>query len=111
MRFQLHLLDKHGTKTSVRTEGKDNSRGCLITGANRHDFPLLGSTLELLSRFAHLLPKTISIRLESGTNNTTTRESLQELGRNYVNSSKNQNMTGRRPIQETVASADIQISA
>lgn len=79
---------KQGTKRSLMTDGKGIPLGCIIAPANRHDSPLLRPTLERLSRFAFFLPERITVHLDAGYDSQKTRDLLEELGCDYVISTK-----------------------
>jgi transposase len=71
---------KLGIKWSRLTEAQGIPLGCVVTGANRHDSPLLRPTLERLARFGFDLPDTMRIHLDAGYDSNVTRELLDELG-------------------------------
>jgi transposase len=71
---------KQGTKRSLLVEGNGIPLGAVVAPANRHDSPLLRSTLETLSRFGFDLPETIRVHLDAGYDSKGTRQLLEELG-------------------------------
>ncbi|WP_426623674.1 IS5 family transposase [Leifsonia sp. McL0607] len=79
---------KQGTKRSLLVDGRGIPLGCVVAGANRPDSPLLGPTLEKLSRFGFNLPERITVHLDAGYDNTKTRDLLDVLGCDYVISKK-----------------------
>lgn len=79
---------KQGTKRSLMVEGNGIPIGCVVAGANRHDSPLLGPTLERLSRFGFDLPERITVHLDAGYDNRATRELLKTVGCDHVISTK-----------------------
>lgn len=79
---------KQGTKRSLMTDGRGIPIGCVIAPANRNDSPLLRPTLERLSRFGFFLPERITVHLDAGYDSQITRGLLEELGCDYVISTK-----------------------
>ena len=79
---------KQGTKRSLLTDGAGIPLGCVVTGANQHDSPLLRPTLEKLGRFGFDLPEQITVHLDAGYDSTKTRELIAELGCHGVISTK-----------------------
>ncbi|WP_431711068.1 IS5 family transposase [Glutamicibacter uratoxydans] len=79
---------KQGTKRSLLVEGKGLPLGCVVAEANRNDSPLLRPTLEQLRRIEHLLPQRITVHLDAGYDSRKTRDLLEELGCDYVISTK-----------------------
>ncbi|GHH95783.1 hypothetical protein GCM10017779_62400 [Streptomyces capillispiralis] len=71
---------KSGTKRSLLVEGGGLPIGCALSGANRHDSPLLRPTLETLGRFGFHLPDRITMHLDPGYDPRVTRNLLTELG-------------------------------
>jgi transposase len=71
---------KSGQKRSVLCEGHGLPIGVVLAGANRHDSPLLGPTLECLSRFGFELPEQITVHLDAGYDSRVTRELLTVVG-------------------------------
>ncbi|MGO3064611.1 MAG: transposase [Brevibacterium linens] len=76
----VHPTDrgKPGQKRCVLVDGHDLPTGVILSGANRHDSPLLRPTLERLSRFGFFLPETM--RVESGCDSSVTRDLFAEFG-------------------------------
>lgn len=64
---------KKGQKRSLLTEGHGLPIGVVLTGANRHDSPLLFPTLERLGRFGFHLPEQIRVDLDVGYDSERTR--------------------------------------
>lgn len=62
------------------TDGRGIPLGCVVTGANRHDSPLLRPTLEKLGRFELALPEQTTVHLDAGYDSTVTRKLLTDLG-------------------------------
>lgn len=92
---------KQGTKRSLLVDGRGIPLGCVATGANRHDSPLLAPTLEKLARFGFDLPEQITVHLDAGYDSRATRDLLDELGCDYVISKKGTPLqTGARWIIE-----------
>lgn len=81
---------KQGTKRSLLVDGKSIPLGCVVAGANRHDSPLLGPTLEKLSRFGFDLPERITVHLDTGYDSSKTRDLLDTLGCDDVISKKSE---------------------
>jgi Transposase DDE domain. len=79
---------KQGTKRSLLVEGNGIPLGCVIAGANCHDSPLLGPTLEKLDRFGFDLPERITVHLDAGYDSGKTRDLLDTLGCDHVISAK-----------------------
>ncbi|MFJ2377158.1 IS5 family transposase [Streptomyces sp. NPDC087769] len=71
---------KLGIKWSRMTDGSGIPLGCVVTGANRHDSPLLRATLEKLGRFELALPEQITVHLDAGYDSMVTRKLLTDLG-------------------------------
>lgn len=71
---------KSGQKRSVLTDGNGLPLGVVLAGANRHDSPLLESTLQCLGRFGFFLPETIRVDLDAGYDSGVTRELLETMG-------------------------------
>lgn len=92
---------KQGTKRSLLVDGRGIRLGCVATGANRHNSPLLAPTLEKLARFGFDLPEQITVHLDAGYDSRATRDLLDELGCDYVISKKGTPLqTGARWIIE-----------
>lgn len=83
---------KQGTKRSLLTDAVGIPLGCVVAPANRHDSPLLRSSLERLGRFEHRfgvgLPAQITVHLDAGYDSIKTRALLDELGCDAVISTK-----------------------
>ena len=83
---------KQGTKRSLMVDGAGVPIGCVVTGANRGDSPLLRPTLEKLARFDHGLgaglPEQITVHLDAGYDNKPARAVLEEFGCRGVISTK-----------------------
>lgn len=71
---------KLGIKWSRMSDGRGIPLGCVVTGANRHDSPLLRPALEKLARFELALPEQIMVHLDAGYDTTVTRKLLTDLG-------------------------------
>ncbi len=75
---------KLGTKRSLLVDSGGIPLGCVIAPANRHDSPLLRSTLAWLARFDEGLgvglPEQITVHLDAGYDSAKTRALLDELG-------------------------------
>ncbi len=92
---------KQGTKRSVLVEGTGIPVGCLVAAANCNDSPLLGPTLEKLSRFGFELPGKITVHLDAGYDNGKTRNLLDTLGCDWAISSKGEPLqAGKRWVVE-----------
>lgn len=71
---------KSGQKRSVLIEGHGLPIGVVLAGANRHDSPLLESSLDCLERFGFWLPQQIRVDLDAGYDSQTTRQLLEVKG-------------------------------
>ena len=72
---------KGGLKRSVATEGAGVPLGVVSAGANRHDSPLLGPTLQAATtQVGPHWPKGITVHLDAGYDSQVTRSLLDELG-------------------------------
>ncbi len=72
---------KGGLKRSVATEDYGIPLGITCAGANRHDSPLLGPTLEATSRqLGNVLPGQRACHLDAGDDSSVTRQTLGEQG-------------------------------
>ena len=95
---------KQGTKRSLLVDGHGIPLGTVVAGANRHDSPLLRSTLEKLNRFADL-PEKITVHLDAGYDSRNTRELLDEFGCNGQIATKGKpaplQATRRWPVERT----------
>lgn len=72
---------KLGMKRSVMVEGYGIPLGRVLAGANRHDSPLLSSTLDRLDDLGPL-PDDITVHLDAGYDSAATRATLTERGLN-----------------------------
>jgi transposase len=72
---------KQGLKRSVVTDGDGIPLGAVVAGANTHDLPLLGPTLDTLERVGPL-PARPTVHLDRGYDSATTRQILTERGLN-----------------------------
>lgn len=68
---------KQGMKRSLLVEGYGIPLGRVLTGANRHDSPLLAPTLDRLDDLGPL-PETITVHLDAGYDSGKTRDLLAE---------------------------------
>ena len=66
---------KQGMKRSSMVEGHGIPLGRVLAGANRHDSPLLGPTLDKLDELGPL-PDTVTVHLDAGYDSDVTRELL-----------------------------------
>jgi hypothetical protein len=72
---------KGGLKRSIATEGADVPLGIVSAGANRHDSPLLGPTLQAATdQVGAHWPSQVTTHLDAGYDSAVTRELLDELG-------------------------------
>ena len=70
---------KQGLKRSVMVEGYGIPLGRVLAGANRHDSPLLGPTLDRLDDLGPL-PDEVTVHLDAGYDSGKTRALLDERG-------------------------------
>lgn len=70
---------KQGRKRSTVTEARGIPLGAVAAGANRHDAPLLGPTLDTLARLGPL-PAQPTVHLDAGYDSHKTRDLLAERG-------------------------------
>jgi transposase len=70
---------KQGLKRSVLVEGYGIPLGRVLAGANRHDSPLLGPTLDRLDGLGPL-PGEVTVHLDAGYDSDKTRSLLDERG-------------------------------
>lgn len=92
---------KQGTKRSLLVDGNGIPLGVVVAGANQHDSPLLGPTLDKLARFGFCLPEQITVHLDAGYDSGKTRDLLDGLGCDYVISKKGTPLqTGARWVVE-----------
>ncbi|MGK4585960.1 IS5 family transposase [Kitasatospora sp. HPMI-4] len=71
---------KQGLKRSIATEAHGVPLGLIAAGANRHDSPLLGPTLEAAIGQVGPLPQDVNVNLDRGYDNNKSRTLLRELG-------------------------------
>lgn len=71
---------KQGLKRSVASDACGVPLGIVSDGANRHDSPLLGPTLEAVRTQVGAMPEGISVNLDRGYDSATSRALLTELG-------------------------------
>lgn len=70
---------KQGIKRSMMVDSEGIPLGVVAAGANRHDSPLLASTLEVLRTLGGL-PEPVSVHLDRGYDSKLTRRLLEERG-------------------------------
>jgi hypothetical protein len=72
---------KNGLKRSIATEGAGIPLGIASAGANRHDSPLLGPTLQAATVQVGLYwPAQVTVHLDAGYDSAVTRRLLDDLG-------------------------------
>lgn len=71
---------KRGLKRSVASDAAGVPLGIVSAGANRHDSPLLGPTLETTKAQVGALPEQVNINLDRGYDSARTRALLDEFG-------------------------------
>jgi IS5 family transposase len=72
---------KGGLKRSIATEGAGIPLGIVSAGANRHDSPLLGPTLQQATvQVGPYWPVQVTVHLDAGYDSAVTRRLLDELG-------------------------------
>ncbi|MFJ8941114.1 IS5 family transposase [Streptomyces sp. NPDC102365] len=71
---------KQGLKRSVASDACGVPLGIVSDGANRHDSPLLGPTLEAAKAQVGPLPETVNVNLDRGYDSTKSRALMAELG-------------------------------
>ncbi|MDJ0368478.1 IS5 family transposase [Streptomyces sp. H10-C2] len=71
---------KQGLKRSVASDACGVPLGIVSDGANRHDSPLLGPTLEAAKEQVGALPETVNVNLDRGYDSLKSRELIAELG-------------------------------
>ncbi|WP_431955274.1 IS5 family transposase [Actinacidiphila sp. bgisy167] len=71
---------KQGLKRSVASDAAGVPLGIVSAGANRHDSPLLGPTLEAAKAQVGALPEQVNINLDRGYDSAKTRALLNEFG-------------------------------
>ncbi|MEV6022092.1 IS5 family transposase [Streptomyces sp. NPDC052036] len=71
---------KQGLKRSVASDACGVPLGIISDGANRHDSPLLGPTLDAVKEQVGVLPQAVNINLDRGYDSSKSRALLAELG-------------------------------
>lgn len=71
---------KQGLKRSVASDACGVPLGIVSDGANRHDSPLLGPTLEAAKELVGALPETVNVNLDRGYDSATSRALIAGLG-------------------------------
>jgi transposase len=71
---------KQGLKRSVASDACGVPLGIVSDGANRHDSPLLGPTLEAAKAQVGALPETVNVNLDRGYDSAKSRTLIAELG-------------------------------
>lgn len=71
---------KQGLKRSVASDAAGVPLGIVSAGANRHDSPLLGPTLEATKAQVGVLPEKVNVNLDRGYDSDKTRALLDEFG-------------------------------
>jgi transposase len=71
---------KQGLKRSVASDACGVPLGIVSDGANRHDSPLLGPTLEAAKEQVGTLPGTVNVNLDRGYDSAKSRSLIAELG-------------------------------
>jgi transposase len=71
---------KQGLKRSVASDACGVPLGIVSDGANRHDSPLLGPTLEAAKEQVGALPKKVNVNLDRGYDSAKSRALIAELG-------------------------------
>jgi hypothetical protein len=71
---------KQGLKRSVATDACGVPLGIVSDGANRHDSPLLGPTLDAARTQVGALPEDVNVNLDRGYDSAKSRALLAELG-------------------------------
>jgi hypothetical protein len=71
---------KQGLKRSVASDACGVPLGIVSDGANRHDSPLLGPTLEAAKAQVGPLPETVNVNLDRGYDSAKSRSLIVELG-------------------------------
>ena len=79
---------KMGIKRSMAVDASGIPLGAVTAAANRHDSPLLVSTLETVSEALGALPEGASVHLDRGYDSKLTRDRLEELGLRWEISGK-----------------------
>ncbi len=65
---------KQGLKRSAACDARGVPRGIVSAGANRHDSPLLGLTLDAAQEQVGMLPDTVNVNLDRGYDSIKSRE-------------------------------------
>ncbi|MDX3078653.1 IS5 family transposase [Streptomyces sp. MI02-7b] len=71
---------KQGLKRSVASDASGVPLGIVSDGANRHDSPLLGPTLEAAKAQVGTMPTTVNVNLDRGYDSAKSRALVTELG-------------------------------
>lgn len=71
---------KQGLKRSVASDACGVPLGIVSDGANRHDSPLLGPTLDAAKEQVGAMPETVNVNLDRGYDNAKSRALIAELG-------------------------------
>ncbi|MEU7640571.1 IS5 family transposase [Streptomyces sp. NPDC039016] len=71
---------KQGLKRSVASDACGVPLGIVSDGANRHDSPLLGPTLDAAKAQAGAMPATVNVNLDRGYDSSKSRALITELG-------------------------------
>ncbi|MET9603335.1 IS5 family transposase [Streptomyces sp. NPDC006459] len=71
---------KQGLKRSVASDACGVPPGIVSDGANRHDAPLLGPTLDAAKEQVGAMPETVNVNLDRGYDSAKSRELIAELG-------------------------------
>ncbi|MHA6761351.1 IS5 family transposase [Streptacidiphilus sp. PAMC 29251] len=71
---------KQGLKRSVASDACGVPLGIVSDGANRHDSPLLGPTLEAAKEQVGALPEAVNVNLDRGYDSAKSRALIAELG-------------------------------
>ncbi len=71
---------KQGLKRSVASDAGGVPLGIVSDGANRHDSPLLGPTLDAARGQVGAMPKTVNVNLDRGYDSAKSRALIAELG-------------------------------
>ncbi|MEV5011848.1 IS5 family transposase [Streptomyces sp. NPDC055692] len=71
---------KQGLKRSVASDAGGVPLGIVSDGANRHDSPLLGPTLDAAKAQVGAMPETVNVNLDRGYDSAKSRALIDELG-------------------------------
>ncbi|GGJ64533.1 transposase [Streptomyces brasiliensis] len=71
---------KQGLKRTTAGDARGVPLGIVSAGANRHDSPLLGPTLDAAKEQVGVLPDTVNVNLDQGYDNNKSRALIAELG-------------------------------